>query len=128
MTLEKRLDIIDKEFEFGGVAQLARAIGSYPVGHLFESDRRYHVGAKYALLRFSFAKKNIRPLPCSSFSAKSHARLTCSVASALATAHCRYQLFAGNAPAACLEDKKIQFIFGRPIHVVKDFAIIVPFG
>ena len=56
MTLEKRLDIIDKEFEFGGVAQLARAIGSYPVGHLFESDRRYHVGAKYALLRFSFAK------------------------------------------------------------------------
>lgn len=28
-------------------------------------------------------------------SAKSHARLACSVASALPTAHCRYQLFAG---------------------------------
>ena len=58
MTLGKGADIIDKEFEFGGVAQLARAIGSYPVGHLFESDRRYHVGAKLALLRFSFAKKH----------------------------------------------------------------------
>ena len=58
MTLGKGADIIDKEFEFGGVAQLARAIGSYPVGHLFESDRRYHVGAKQALLRFSFAKEN----------------------------------------------------------------------
>ena len=50
MTLERRLDIIDKEFEFGGVAQLARAIGSYPVGHLFESDRRYHVGENSATI------------------------------------------------------------------------------
>ena len=56
MTLRRGVDIIYKEFEFGGVAQLARAIGSYPVGHLFESDRRYHVGAKYALLRFSLQK------------------------------------------------------------------------
>ena len=31
-------------------------------------------------------------------SAKSHARLACSVASALATVRCRYQLFAGSAP------------------------------
>ena len=42
MTLGKGADIIDKEFEFGGVAQLARAIGSYPVGQRFESTRRYH--------------------------------------------------------------------------------------
>ena len=32
---------------------------------------------------------------CSSFSAKSHARLTCSVVNALATVRCCYQLFAG---------------------------------
>ena len=27
---------------FGGVAQLARAFGSYPECHVFESHRRYH--------------------------------------------------------------------------------------
>ena len=27
---------------YGGVAQLARAFGSYPTGHRFESHRRYH--------------------------------------------------------------------------------------
>ena len=27
---------------FGGVAQLARAFGSYPKGHRFDSCRRYH--------------------------------------------------------------------------------------
>ena len=42
-------------------------------------------------------KEAIRPLPCSSFSAKGHARLACSVASALATAHSRYHPFAGVA-------------------------------
>ena len=34
--------------------------------------------------------------PCSSFSAKGHARLACSAQSALATAHSRYHPFAGN--------------------------------
>ena len=29
----------------GGIAQLARAFGSYPECHLFESDCRYHLGA-----------------------------------------------------------------------------------
>ena len=38
------------------------------------------------------------PLPCSSFSAKGHARLACSLASALTTARCRYQPFAAAAP------------------------------
>ena len=28
----------------GGVAQLARAFGSYPTGHRFKSSRRYHAG------------------------------------------------------------------------------------
>ena len=27
----------------GGLAQLARALGSYPEGHQFESDTRYHL-------------------------------------------------------------------------------------
>ena len=28
--------------KFGGIAQLARATGSYPVGHGFKSNSRYH--------------------------------------------------------------------------------------
>ena len=43
-------------------------------------------------------KDVIRPLPCSSFSAKGPARLACSLASALTTARCRYQPFAAAAP------------------------------
>ena len=38
--------------------------------------------------------RDIRPLPCVSFSAKSHAPLACSFVNALTTARCRYQLFA----------------------------------
>ena len=30
---------------FGGVAQLARAFGSYPECHVFESHRRYQIGS-----------------------------------------------------------------------------------
>ena len=45
---------------------------------------------------FAYGKKEvIRPLPCSSFSAKGHARLACSVASALTTVRGRYHPFAG---------------------------------
>ena len=44
-------------------------------GHEFNSRRfHHHVGAKFALLRFSL-QKNIRLLPCSSSFAKRHARL-----------------------------------------------------
>jgi hypothetical protein len=57
-------------FPYGGVAQLARAFGSYPKCQRFKSVRRYHVGAKFALLRFAFHAK-LRPLPCSSFSPQS---------------------------------------------------------
>ena len=50
---------------FGGVAQLARAFGSYPECHVFESHRRYQTGAskKYApekprcCLGFSFPER-----------------------------------------------------------------------
>ncbi len=47
-------------------------------------------------------KEVIRPLPCSSFSAKGHARLACSVASALTTARGRYHPFAGAGPHPAL--------------------------
>ena len=59
MTLRRGVDIIYKEFEFGGVAQLARAIGSYPVGHLFESDRRYQKPRKVVFARFFIVLKII---------------------------------------------------------------------
>lgn len=57
------------------VAQLDRVFGYEPKGRGFESLQAHHVGAKFALLRFSM-QKNIRPLPCSSFFAKRHAWLT----------------------------------------------------
>ena len=50
-------------------------------------------GAKETLLRF-FCQKKLRPNPCSFAITKSHARFDCSVVNALATSHCRYQLFA----------------------------------
>ena len=31
-----------EQTRYGGVAQLARAFGSYPECHWFESNRRYH--------------------------------------------------------------------------------------
>ena len=36
---------------FGGIAQLARAIGSYPIGRRFKSDFRYHHGPLVKRLR-----------------------------------------------------------------------------
>lgn len=41
-----------------------------------------------------FCQKKLRPNPCSFAITKSHARFDCSVVNALATSHCRYQLFA----------------------------------
>ena len=35
----------------GGIAQLARAIGSYPIGHGFKSSSRYHQGPLVKRLR-----------------------------------------------------------------------------
>ena len=49
-------------------------------------------GAKETLLRF-FVKK-LHHNPCSFAITKNHARFDCSVVNALATSHCRYQLFA----------------------------------
>ena len=49
MTEAAQYDIIAKRCQdsgkgHGGVAQLARATGSYPVGHRFKSGLRYHIG------------------------------------------------------------------------------------
>ena len=57
----------------------------------------------------------LRTLRCCSFSAKSHACSAYSLASALATAPLRYQLFAVCAPTARLIKNK-QFKFGRCIQ------------
>ena len=38
-----------KETQNGGVAQLARALGSYPGCHRFKSSRRYQNGSAYTL-------------------------------------------------------------------------------
>ena len=42
LTNRMAYDIIDERWSFGGIAQLARATGSYPVGHGFKSNSRYH--------------------------------------------------------------------------------------
>ena len=49
LTEAAQYDIITKRCQdsgksHGGVAQLARATGSYPVGHRFKSGLRYHIG------------------------------------------------------------------------------------
>ena len=54
MTTEKRYDKIYKSQicgTDGGIAQLARAIGSYPIGHGFKSSFRYHFGPLVKRLR-----------------------------------------------------------------------------
>ena len=57
-------------------------------------------------------KQAIRPLPCSSSFAKSHARRACSVASALAMAYCRCQLFASYGSSIPISQKpKIPFSY-----------------
>jgi hypothetical protein len=74
LTSACRLDKIIWQ-AYGAVAQLARVLDWQSRGREFESLQLHHVGAKFALLRFLFCGKgNIRPLPCSSFSAKSHGK------------------------------------------------------
>ena len=76
-------------------------------------------------------KEAIRPLPCSSFSAKGHARLACSVVNALATAHSRCHPFAGVAiQTNRLPQKghrKVPFSFGAKAGRVC-FALCVVFA
>ncbi len=59
------------------VAQLDRALDSDSKGQRFKSSRARQIGAKFALFRFSFLKEVVRPLPCSSFSAKKHVLASC---------------------------------------------------
>ena len=74
------------------------------------------VGASYISLALIFyAKIRAHSCRCSSFFAKRHARLNCSLVNALATFRCRYHLFA-SAPAA-----RISLWFGKAI-VGTDFA------
>ncbi len=55
LTFNFHYDIIGKRFkrpsENGGLAQLARASGSYPAGRWFKSDIRYHNGSLVKRLR-----------------------------------------------------------------------------
>ena len=83
---------------FGGLAQLGEHLlhtqgvaGSSPVVSTTTSRQAHGHRVTQSVARLS----------CDAgapHSAKSHARLACSVASALATVRCRYQLFAGSAP------------------------------
>ena len=61
----------------------------------FDPHHRHHVRASFiSLALFFFVKNRVRSCRCSSFIAKRHARLACSLASALTTTHGRYHLFA----------------------------------
>ena len=75
------------------MAQFGRALRSGRRGRRFKSCHSDHVGAKFALLRFS-VQKNIRPLPCSSFIAKGHVHVGYSFASAFVTPLVHYHPFA----------------------------------
>ncbi len=87
---------INKNLTSADMAELADAYGSGPyesdfmqVRPLLSAPRR----SKGKLCSVFLCSKNIRPLPCSSFFTKSHARLVCSVVNAFTTTRCRYQLF-----------------------------------
>ena len=79
------------------MAELADAHGSGPCESNFMQVQVLLPAPRRSKVRFAsifLYKKVIRPLPCFSSFAKSHARLVCSVVNALATTRCRYQLFA----------------------------------
>ena len=84
---------------YASVAQLDRAQDSDSWCRGFKSCQTRHVGAKFALLRFFFDRKNFAMLPCSSSVTKRSARFACSPVNAFATAQSRYHLFV-RAPVA----------------------------
>ena len=51
---------MDVVYIYGGIAQLARVLGSYPIGRRFESHCRYQINKPY-LLRW-FNKRTFEPL------------------------------------------------------------------
>ena len=59
LTFSIETDIIDKEF--GGIAQLARVLGSYPIGRRFESHCRYH---NYDIKKMSCKKPHCNAVFC----------------------------------------------------------------
>ena len=44
--------VLSKRINYGGVAQLARALGSYPIGREFESPSRYQIDSKLEIFEF----------------------------------------------------------------------------
>ena len=121
MTFFVETDIIDKEFSglfkfaldesanqafstaiihngnipliFGGIAQLARVLGSYPIGRRFESHCRYHVGASFVSLAPIFCKNQSALTPLLLLCAKSHADCGYALINAGMMPPLRYQLF-----------------------------------
>ena len=59
---------------YGGIAQLARAHGSYPWCHKFKSYYRYHVGTSFACSDFLLHKKSITSYTVPPFCKKAPSR------------------------------------------------------
>ena len=78
---------------YASVAQLDRAQDSDSWCRGFKSCQTRHVGAKFAVLRFSLAEKTSLCYPASPSSQKMHARFACSLVNVLTTAQSRYHLF-----------------------------------
>ncbi len=72
LTNERIYFIISFVVRNGGIAQLARAHGSYPWCQWFKSTYRYHVGASVAAFApiFYCIKISAQKLRCASFAAK----------------------------------------------------------
>ena len=71
----------------GGIAQLARAHGSYPWCQWFKSTYRYHVSASVVSFALIFcAKISVHRLRCASSAAKAHGESLGSLVNALAVA------------------------------------------
>ena len=85
---------------------MVRALACHARGRGFDPHLDRHVGASRIKLAPIFLQKSERTHALLLLSAKSHARLTCSVAvackaaSPIVTVRCRYQLFAGLRLAA----------------------------
>ena len=80
------------------------------------------VAASQSPLCFVGSYANIRPLPCSAFSAKRHACFVCSLTSALATPSLRYHLFAVGAACAAQHIANCAHIKSR-----RSQAVCLPF-
>ena len=78
LTISGNFSIIKKLFgRYGGVAQLARALGSYPGCHWFKSNRRYHLrDAGQAASRIAFYGPVVKRLRHRPFTAVTRVRFS----------------------------------------------------